>query len=352
MMTVKRLVGFLVASTLLAVSTAPASAQPAKDTLILEGNATVGGSNPTVNGANVVYAFTTTTCTSLSDTLNLSLQINNTDGSAGSSYTVSFVANGDDSEIVPTLPTSFTLTDDGVAVSKQIPIAIGQLAAGDYSLNIMINTDPGSSAISQPNPSKVHILLHVDECQATAPSCFFTDSEGNFLTDCEGELVSESTGGRFQIIGGGKGKKTVVATNPGQFYYNYLWTNPGGEVEVQILLNGLSSNMRPHGANAVHAFTFDTSGFTQDQAAFEMVNTDGTPCGPSGPCTISVGEGETLWVTWHLEYVTGVPVNPAHGSTCEAAAAEITASARLVQASDTSVEVAPLCGVQALGYNK
>ena len=318
--TVKGLFAFLVASTLLAVSAAPAFAQPPKDTLILEGNATLGGASPTVNGANVEYAFTTTDCTSLSDTLNLSLRINNTDGTLGSSYTISFVANGDDSDIVATLPADFSLIDDGVAVSKQIP-------------------------------SKVHILLHVDECQATTPTCFFTDSGGNFLTDCEGEFVSESTGGRFQIVSG-KGKKTVVATNPGQFYYNYLWTNPGGEVEVQILLNGLSANMRPHGANAVHAFTFDTSGFTQDQAAFEMVNKDGTPCGPSGPCTITVGEGETLWVTWHLEYVTGGPTDPSAGGTCEAAAAEITASARLVQASDSSVEIAPICAVQALGYNK
>ena len=94
------------------------------------------------------------------------------------------------------------------------------------------------------------------------------------------------------------------------------------------------------------------AGFTQDQAAFEMVNKDGTPCGPSGPCTITVGEGETLWVTWHLEYVTGGPTNPSAGGTCEAAAAEITASARLVQASDGSIEIAPICGVQALGYNK
>ena len=311
-MTVKGLFGFLVASTLLAVSAAPAFAQPPKDTLILEGNATQGGSSPTANGANVVYAFTTTECTSLSDTLNLSLRIDNTDGSLGSSYTISFVANGDDSDIVATLPASFSLIDDGVAVSKQIPISIGLLPAGDYSLNIMINTNPGGSAISQPNPSKVHILLHVDECQATAPTCFFTDSGGNFLTDCEGDFVSESSGGRFEIVSG-KGKKTVVATNPGQFYYNYLWTNPGGEVEVQILLNGLSANIRPHGANAVHAFTFDTSGFTQDQAAFEMVNKDGTPCGPSGPCTITVGEGETLWVTWHLEVRHGRSNRPERG---------------------------------------
>jgi hypothetical protein len=57
-------------------------------------------------------------------------------------------------------------------------------------------------------------------------------------------------------------------------------------------------------------------------------------------------------VTWHLEYVTGGPTGPSAGATCEAAAAEITASARLVQASDSSIELAPICGVQALGYNK
>ena len=55
-------------------------------------------------------------------------------------------------------------------------------------------------------------------------------------------------------------------------------------------------------ANAVHAMVFNSEGFVVDVNNWDMVNQDGTPCGPNGPCTITVDAGMVLWVTWHLTF--------------------------------------------------
>lgn len=325
------------------------SAPPAKDTLSLEGAATQGGSSPAVNGANLVYAYSLQCYASLSDRLHVSLTIDNTDGVLFSSYQVSFTATGDTSDIVATLPPAFGLLDLGQPTSLEIPVAAAALAPGDYEIKIQVLTDPGASAITQSNPKDIQVMVHVDDCGSSEPTCFFTDSAGDFLSDCAGNLVSESDGGRFAILSNKKGK--VISTNPGQFYYNYVWPNTGlSPVEVEIQLGGLSPNLTPQGANAVHAYTFGTAGFTQDAAAFDMVNQDGTPCGPDGSCTITVGNGETLWVTWHLEFVKGLDAGD-WGASCGEASAIVTAEARLVDAG-SGAEVAPFCRASAAGYLK
>jgi hypothetical protein len=106
----------------------------------------------------------------------------------------------------------------------------------------------------------------------------------------------------------------------------------------------------------VHAKTFNTSGFTQDLDAFDMVNQDGTPCGPYGPCTINVGQGESLWVTWHLEYsnVGGHPTADP-GLSCPGSE-HIGANALLVESMGTcgggnQTVIAGECNTDATGYN-
>jgi hypothetical protein len=176
------------------------------------------------------------------------------------------------------------------------------------------------------------------------------------LTDCSGADVTTNLGGTFAIVPNAKGK--IVATNPGQFYYNLIWTNPGGSQAVTINLSAI--NLAPQGANAVHALTFNSSGFTQDASAFDMVNEDGTPCGPSGPCTINVATGETLWVTWHLEYnqigMSSADV-PLRGTVCPEGSSTPSCSGRnAVSATGTvnSSSGAQLftCTVYACGYLK
>jgi hypothetical protein len=60
------------------------------------------------------------------------------------------------------------------------------------------------------------------------------------------------------------------------------------------------SNLDPMGAQSIHAATFNSTGFTQDLSNFDLVGSDGLPCGPWGPCSLTVLADETLWVQWHL----------------------------------------------------
>ncbi len=301
----------------------------------------MNGSSPTQegNGANWVYAYTLPCNSSLSDTLHVELTIFNTNTTTPESYTIGFSQAGS-SPVVATLPASFSLTDNGVTVTKDIPIAANNLAPGNYELNINIDTPP--SDLTESNAKKIHVMIQVNECAASAPTCFFTDSNGEFLADCSGDLVSTNEGGKFMLVN--KKNGVIVSTNPGQFYYNYIWSNDGAAGSaVWTSTSGTLTNLVPQGANAVHAYTFDTSGFTQNLDAFEIVNHDGTPCGPSGPCTINVGKGQTLWVTWHLAY-SGIGL-PKPGATylCETADEVIGAVA--------NTNIAGACSTSAKGYN-
>jgi len=325
------------------------AAAPSKDTLQVTAQTSTGGAAPTVVGSNWTYAYTLSCNQTLSDTLPVELMISNTNSSSSTeSYDIGFSKSGDTADIFTTgfdFSETFSLGDDANAVTKNIPISSGVLAPDDYTLNINITTPPGK--LTEPNPKDIKVNVHVEECTASAPSCFFTDSEGDFLADCSGELVSTSEGGTFMLVN--KKNGTTVATNPGQFYYNYLWTNSGEALDVEIQLDGLV-NLAPKGANAVHAYTFGPSGFTQSVEAFDMVNNDGTPCGPDGPCTVHVGAGETLWVTWHLAYEGIGSSHPEAGYSCPGEE-EIEASVHLVNAS-TYLEVAGACTTNATGYNK
>ncbi len=339
-----------IAAATIALFVQPSMAVPPspKDALTVTAKTSGNGNNPDEIGSNWVYAYTLTCNSSFSDTLHVELMVSNMN-TAGDSYTIGFTKSGSTelSGTATSLPANFTLADDGTTVTKNISIASGSLAPGDYTLNINI-TYPNNE-VTAGNPNSIQVKIHVNECDdPSGPTCFFTDSSGDFLVDCQGALVSTDSGGTFMLID--KKNGTIVATNPGQFYYNYIWTNDGPAVDVQIQLSGLL-NLVPQGANALHAYTFDTSGFTQDVDSFNMVNNDGTPCGPAGPCTINVGEGETLWVTWHLAYGWIGSVKPGAGDSCPGSE-PIGAAASLVDASNTATVVAGACSASAAGNNK
>jgi hypothetical protein len=62
------------------------------------------------------------------------------------------------------------------------------------------------------------------------------------------------------------------------------------------------SNVVPQGTNAVHVLIYDAHSFT---ANFDDVNQNGTPCGSVGTLCkspITVPAGQTLWLTWHVQY--------------------------------------------------
>ena len=183
-------------------------------------------------------------------------------------------------------------------------------------------------------------------------TCFFTDSNFLTLTDCSGASVTGKTGGRFQVVS--NAKKIATATNPGQFYYNMLWSNTTGSdqsVTVNLTPSGLipsNTNSLLHPiAQAAHAYFFDTAtGFTDPLADWLFVNSSGQPCGPSGPCTITVPANDTLFVTWHLAW-TGIGQNALSVNVgCANANAAISATGTVTGGLTGS------CTADALGYRK
>jgi hypothetical protein len=287
------------------------------------------------------YAFCLPSGGSLNQTFPLQIQLNNSNGSAGEWANVSFNAVGSLAGST-TPPAGFSILDNSSPQNISFSVITGSLVDGNYSMNLHISATPNSKVAS--SHDTIHIQVVVGPgCVDSKPSCFLTSSEFDLLTDCGGGYVTADSGGTFQIVAP-KGK--INATNPGQFYYNLVWTNQGNTQPVTIELNATS--FTPQGANAVHALVFDSSGFVTDASNFDMVNETGTPCGPSGPCTINVPAGKTLWVTWHLQYSQIGGSSIGISSTCPGNAV-VSATGTLKDEGGTEIGS---CTAEATGYLK
>jgi hypothetical protein len=293
--------GLLVLGAIFFAGTATKAAAP-KDTLVVTAETTLGGVVPTTpgNSGQWFYAYCVVTGNTLSDTIPVAVQVEDTSGSAPgtNSYTIAFSKNGAPLSADLTLPSNFTAYNDGSTITVDISLSGTFNTSGNFPALVQVDSSPSGKLAGA--PVNIHILVSVGAACATPPatSCFLTDSEFNLLNDCSGNPVASNTGGTFQIVANGK---QIVSTNPGEFYYNLIWTNTSGSSKT-VVATFTETHLNTMGANSVHAFVFDSSGFTEDLSAFDMVNQDGTPCGPAGPCTITVPNGEILWLTWHLEY--------------------------------------------------
>lgn len=281
--------------------TVPAQgAAPGKDSLaVVAQPSSPTGATPT-NPGNALhqwfYAFSLTPGQSLNETFPVEYTLTNTNLNSGESVQVSLNPVGSLANLSGTTVAApgFAISDTGIPETHNINVATGPLAAGDYVLNVQISGTPANKV--QLSHSTIHIQVYV----GNEISCFFTDGDFVELSDCAGNPVSSNSGGSFVITASNGKVPKVASTDPGQFYYNLLWTNYGATQDVTI--NFSADNLVPQGQNAVHAMVFNEDGFVQDATRFDMVNEDGTPCGPSGPCTIEVPYDHTLWVTWHVEY--------------------------------------------------
>ena len=274
---------------------------PQKDNLVVTAKTSSGGVNPTSVGNapfnnQWFYAYCLPSGSSLNDSIPVDFKLTNTNGVTPETVNISFNAVGSPAVANFITVSGFSISDNGATLTNNISISTGTLADGVYNANVQISGDPSNKV--QLSHDTIHIHVFVGAA-CTGPTCFFTDSDFNLLKKCDGVTdVETNSGGTFLIVANAKGR--VVATNPGQFYYNLIWTNPNSKQDVTISFS--ATNLNPKGANSVHAMVFDTSGFIANLSNWDMVNQDGTPCGPSGPCPITVEAGKTLWVTWHLEY--------------------------------------------------
>lgn len=297
----------------------PAPAAPAKDQITITPLTSSNGVVPTTPGfapRNVFYMICVPSggASSYGDTLHVDLTVTDGNGVAGPDGTVSFSQSGNPTVLMQFQPSdAIAINDSMPTIHVDIPISLAPgTGDGHYNTNIHIAPDPVNSfSISQ---TEIHIQITVGgACSGPEVTCFFTDSAFNDLLDCGNPAnpIIGNSGGTFQIIA--NAKKKAVSTKPGQFYYNMLVSNPTDDAKtVDVMLS--SSGLLPTNTNtlgqaiaqAAHAAFFDTAtGFTDPAYDWNFVNTLGEPCGPYGPCTMTLPAHNTLFVTWHLAW-TGI----------------------------------------------
>lgn len=295
------------------------------------------------------YAYAISPNSSISDTLPIEVCIT-TVRSGWSSIEVEFRPVGIGGNLPGVTLGSFTAFSSGTdgCVTGYIYLDTGPLAAGEYAYNVNVrvkDSNPSNTSVSG-LPGTIHIRVTSGE----SISCFITDGDFNFLLDCAGNQVTSGTDGRFGIIVGGPPQnRRMQATDPGQFYYNVLWTNNTGSdqtVRVDLVRDGVN----PQGAQAIHALLFPS--FPDlSWANFDAVN-DGIPSGADDTLEcVTVPAGWTLWLTYHLEWAgKGQPPPNDLATTCETANQDWTVEAT-VSGCDSQGSLG-VCTAGAKGYKK
>jgi len=330
-----------------------AAAPPSIDVTVTAQTSTPGGVVPDIGGmgnANVsTYGYQINTGSSIVDTLPILLCATSSPTAAGTGYplVLHFGPEGLGGNLPGvTLPADVTFSADGCQTAN-ININTGALADGIYSQNIVIqasSTVPANTHVGFDH-SVIHIKVSVTA--ASAITCFTSDSDFNFLTDCAGNPVTSGSAGIFTIV---TNKKNIeVATNPGQFYYNLLFTNGSGSdqtVTVTFTRNGVN----PNGTQAIHAMVF--SSFPVLSAAnFEAVN-GAIPSGADDKLeSVTVPAGSTLWVDYHLEWAgLGAPAPAGIATSCSTANQTFSVVGTVTLTADNAVIGS--CTAGASGYRK
>jgi hypothetical protein len=270
------------------------------------------------------YQYAVTDGANITDSIPVQLCLGTSTGT-WTSFNVSFSnANGNLAGVTMPGGTTFIQTDTCKTVN--IDINTGTLTLADHAVaeerKANINIQPKDKNPNNLNVNTfptIHISVKVSPAENDT-SCFTTNSEGNLLAACNGSAVtaSGSDAGRFAITAN-KQKNIEVSTNPGQFYYNILWTNKTGAQQV-VNVNFAGTGAVAKGANAVHAYAFPAPFSGVSQADFQAVN-DGIPGGSDGSIeNITVPAGWTLWANYHVEWAgLGNVVPTGIAITCDSA---------------------------------
>lgn len=315
-----------------------------------------GGISPDISGGvNAVYSYVIYAGQSITDVIPVQLCMTGSE-LGWTSIHVGFGSPGGDLSVV-TLPAD-QIFYSGAQVpdcrSLNIQIATGPLSVGNYVATFnMGDTNQVPSGTNKPNVTyadvkNFKIQVTVLEPEVSHVSCFLTDSSGMFLTDCEGALVTDSGSdrGRFAIVVNKKGIQ--VATNPGQFYFNFVWLNTTG-AERTVNVEFTRFGVDPKGAQAIHSAVFNGYLSSVNPSVFDEANMDGIPDGSDDQALgIVVPAGSSLLVTYHLTYAGLGSQVGALALNCEGADREIFITGT-VSGSGIPEES---CGSKAYGYKK
>jgi hypothetical protein len=331
---------------------------------------TPGGVIPATMGNSTTYEYTIPDGQSVTDGIPVTFCVTGEpQDPSWSSFQVQIGNQGNGGNLLGvTFPGNVTFTSAETIPASLLPVcknATIQIATGPLTLtdpqiaqmfgkNINISDvlpfpSTGSSKphVNWSGATEIHIKALVKPATSNI-SCFITDPSGNFLTACDGSLADQSgsDSGRFAIVAN---KKNIeVSTNPGQFYYNVLYHNPGSAA-ITVDVNFVKSGVSPKGAQAIHAGLFAPpfSGITQD--GFNDVN-DGIPEGTDDTVLgITIPAGWTLWVDYHLAWDgLGSPVPTGCATECPNANQPFSVSCTVTDTGGHS----ETCTAGAWGYKK
>ena len=280
-------------------STSALADPPSKDILVVTGQPDLVNSfTPTTNGtpSEYFYEINVPAGSQFADTIPVTIAL--TDFIFDDQpITVTLKAVGQLASAITFSSPTIPITGTNIVFANVYINSTALTAGVDYHTTLQIDGSP-SSKIDTTEHNALHLLVHVTNPEGPIPPvCYITDSTGLLLNDCSGNQTQ--TGGEFFVV---TNQKKITATNPGQFYYNLTWTNTTGAAVTfsSVALNG--TNVVPVGTNSVHVLIYDSTHVT---ANFDDVNTNGVPCGSTGTVcksTITVPNGQTLWLTWHVAY--------------------------------------------------
>jgi hypothetical protein len=358
---------FAVALLLVAGSTT-AWAAPPKDSLVVVAGTSGNGTVPFIHGS-VPEWFYVYPCvasgSSFSDTIPVTFTLNGSFINAGTgTASISFNVNGNPAltSAVSVSPSPVSVTEAGGTNSVTITIGPVSLADGNYTANVQMSAAGQKVTIDH---DTIHIHVRVGGCGGGEPAdCFITDSSFNPLLDCSGlpVAIDSNGGGTFQIVAN---NKKIAATNPGQFYYNEIWTNPsavdGGVAHnITLTMSKSDATLVTNGTNALHVLVFQSGDIDPTHplvAQFNEVNSNGTPCGTgtTGPTackvTVTIQPGQIIFVTWHLAYAKiGQPAaNAGYPANNKCPGTEVISATGIISDTDTG-DVLATCTATATGY--
>jgi hypothetical protein len=351
----------------------PAAAAPAPKDVYIDvnpGTSTPGGIVPDYNhpANHATYLYTITDGQQVNDTIPVQICMTGSSYADWTSLDVGVSPDGGGGSLPGvTLPGNETFLATATPPdcrNVNISIASGALNLADpsvsenFTLNFhMADANPvPANGNNKPQANFADVKnFHIMVTVLPAPpgsnvSCFLTDSSGLFLTDCGGSSVTESgsNDGRFTIVTNNK-KGIVVATNPGQFYYNFVWKNTTG-TEQTVTVKFARTGVTAQGTQAIHSAVFNEYLSTVNPVIFDEANSNGIPDGKDdNVSSVVVPAGSSLLVTYHLIWDDlGLSVPAGLAPSCEAAN-QIMSITGTVSGEGIPSET---CTSGALGYRK
>jgi hypothetical protein len=315
-----------------------------------------GGVSVDINGVNAVYNYVRYAGQSINDTIPVQLCMTGYEEGWTSIQVTFGTTSGNLDGVI--LPGNQTFTPSALPDCRNlsITIATGPLSVGNYNANINLNdanplpsTGGNKPSVNFADIKNIQIKVEVLQLAGSNVSCFLTDSDGLFLRNCTGTPVTDSGSddARFAIVAN---KKNIqVSTNPGQFYFNFVWYNSTGIAQT-VNVNFDKEGVIPQGANAIHSAVFSGDLSTVNPLVFDEANMNGIPDGSDDEALgIVVPAGSSLLVTYHLEWADkGNPAPSGIAQSCEVAS-QIIEVAGTVSGTGITTES---CISGAYGYKK